>query len=93
MIEEGYEGLEPLLLNGRIRSLEVGQPKKGFSYTVGQRFKIGSTVCPVEEIIRDTNSYYLHGKLVYAIYIRVGDEIILWKSYEDVPVTVTYFID
>jgi len=80
---------------GRIFSIEVGEPKKGFRYNVGQAFKVGSDMVEVVEIVRDNNSYYLHGKLRYLIYVikEKGDEIVCWKWYEDQQMSVTCFLD
>ena len=93
-MEEGFEGIEPLP-TGRIYSIEIGQPKSGFRYNVGQTFKVGSERLEIVEILRDDNAFYLHGKLRYVLYVLKEDkkEIVCWKWYEDVPVSVTCFVD
>jgi hypothetical protein len=87
-------GIEPMP-TGRIFKLEVGNPKNGFKYTVGQTFKVEGEIVEIVEILRDDNAYHLHGKLRYLIYVvRPNDrEILCWKWYEDVPVSVTCYLD
>lgn len=93
-MNEMYEDID-IQPTGRIYKLEVGSPKNGFKYTVGQTFKVDKHIVEVVEILRDDNAYHLHGKLRYIIYVVKPNEteILCWKWYEDVPVSVTCFLD
>ena len=96
-MEDGFEGLEPLP-TGNIYSIEIGQPKNGFKYSVGQKFPFGKgaerDTIEVVEILRDDNSYYLTGVVRYIIYCTLNgnvDSVFSWKYYDNVPVSVTCF--
>jgi hypothetical protein len=94
----GLEGIEPLP-TGRIYSIEVGQPKNGFRYRVGQTFPFGkgkdADTVEIIEIIRDDNAFHLTGVVRYIMYCQLnGDgELFSWKYYDNVPISVTCFAE
>ena len=93
---DGFEGLEPLP-TGRIYSIEVGQPKEGFRYRVGQTFPFGKgknrEEVEIMEIIRDDNAFHLTGVVRYIIYCQTNGEgeLFSWKYYDNLPISVTCF--
>ena len=93
---DGFEGLEPLP-TGRIYSIEVGKPKEGFRYNVGQTFPFGKgkdrDIVEIIEIIRDDNAFHITGVVRYIIYCQLNGEgeLFSWKYYDNVPISVTCF--
>lgn len=78
---------------GPIYSIEVGIPKQGFKYHVGQTFKRQENKIEIMEIMRDNNAYFIHGNLRYIVYARLNkeNELFAWKYFENVPISVTCF--
>ena len=97
---EGFEhlGIEPLP-TGRIYSIEVGRPKEGFRYNVGQKFPFGrgkdKDVIEIIEILRDDNNYKLNGCIRYIIYCQLNGkgDLFSWKYYDNMTISVTCFAE
>jgi hypothetical protein len=75
-----------LLDNANIRKITVGDSKMGMTYQV--KTKYGKV--RITSIIRDENSFFLFGNIVYLIYAKdlETEEEGLWKYCENQPVTV-----
>ncbi len=85
--------------NGKIRELKIfNKLNDGFGWVVGKEYSAGpSKRVVVSQIVRDENSFFLHGVLRYTIYVyKLGDdskEEILFRHYENCSVEVICDID
>lgn len=76
---------------GDIRKITYGDPKEGFTYTVGQSIFGGK--CKITSVVRDENNHRLRGDNRYSILISNPDNIeAVWKVIENQPVVVEYEI-
>lgn len=76
-----------------IRKITAGpNPTDGFATFVGQTIKIKRELYRCSNIIEDSQSFSSFGVKRYNIYlIKEGTETeILWKCYENVPVSIEY---
>jgi hypothetical protein len=74
---------------GEIRKLSVGAGDQPWvTFQVGNRGGRDGTISRIE---RNENEYYLHGSLVYVIYVKgpTGEER-PWKMLENQPVVVEF---
>ena len=80
---------------GPIYSIGIGNnPKDLMTWAVGKQWQTpdGNTVV-IDEILRDENNFFFFGNLRYLVYVKNKDgDRILWRSYENCPITVTYNI-
>ena len=81
----------PLL--GEIRKIVVGDPKDGFSFTVGNFFAKADLYITCIE--RDENGALVFGKLIYIIWARKSnsEKEFVWKYIQDQPVMVECFTE
>lgn len=70
-------------------------PINGFATYVGQPQSIGKDKdYKVTQIIEDTQSFIHFGVKRYKIYIKSNtSEEILWRVYENVPITILYDVN
>lgn len=76
---------------GEIRKIVVGDPKTGFSYTVGAYFEKANL--QITSIERDENGALIFGKLLYIVWAKKteSEKEFVWKYIQDQPVIVECF--
>lgn len=82
--------------SSEIRKISAGpNPNDSFAMFVEQTFKLKGIDYEVSNIIEDTQSFNMFGVTRYNVYLRKigGGKEILWKAYENVPVSIEYKID
>ena len=79
------------IVGGKIYSIEIGEPKNGFSWTIGQTVLGNHTI---SEIIRDENNFYYFGTIRYIVYIQDSlENKKIWRTYENHKISITFDIN
>ena len=80
------------IATAEIHSIEIGDPKTGFGWTVGK--PAFGTIYKVAKIVRDDTNFYIFGFVRYLIIIKnEKDQEIVWREYNDRhKLTITYSI-
>jgi hypothetical protein len=60
----------------------------------GMTFKVGNAVgtMRISKIERNENNFFLMGAVMYMVYVKKNDYEYVWKTFENVPITVEYKI-
>ena len=78
---------------GEIRKITIGDVKTGFSFSIGSKIQAGSEEIIISKIVRDENSFFIFGNIVYIIYAvnKKGEEFI-WNILENQILRVEFSI-
>lgn len=83
-----------LTIRAKIRKITLGDnPKEdGIAFQVGN--KAGRDGHIISEIIEETNNLFSFGSVKFLVFIKLPSESdrFLWKSFQNVPVSVEYFL-
>lgn len=76
-----------------IRKITIGDVKTGFSFSVGSKINAGGNEIIISKILRDENSFFIFGEIMYLIYAKnaKGEEF-LWNALSSVPVRIEFNI-
>jgi hypothetical protein len=74
---------------GEIRKITIGDVKNGFSFSVGTVVNVGGDEIKISKIVRDENSFFIFGSILYVIYVKNSNgEEKIWNYIENQPVRV-----
>ena len=82
---------------GKIRSIEIGEPKQGFTWTVGNPAAKEGPMSKhnIAEIVRDDNNFFLFGFVRYLVLVDdEKKERRIFREYNsNHKITITYDIN
>lgn len=74
---------------GDIRKITIGDVKEGFSFKVGQEIMLGKDKIFISKIVRNEDSFFIFGSIIYLIYAKgVDGNEFVWNYIENQPVRV-----
>jgi hypothetical protein len=81
-------------IRAKIRKLTLGSNPKdnGIAFQVGNR--AGGDEYIISEILEDTNHFFSFGSVRFLVFIQSvsNNQTFLWKSFQDLPTSVEYFL-
>lgn len=78
---------------GEIHMIEIGEPKQGFIWAVGNR--VMGDKYTIVQIVRDDTNFYLFGFVRYLVMVEnTKKERSVWREYNDKhKISITYNIN
>lgn len=74
-----------------IRKITIGDVKEGFSFTVGSKVNAGGNQIIISKILRDENSFFIFGEIMYLIYAKnTNGEEFLWNAISNMPLRIEF---
>jgi len=81
------------LINGNIRKISIGDLKTGMAYVIGTKLLRGSeNEMQIHTILRDEAYFNKYNRVKYDVFVKtISKQIRLWKSFQDVPISIEYY--